>query len=151
MRMRALKWFAGLLVLGVVAVPVLAGGHGEAKAPRLLTILTSDENDTQGMALILTTHYVRGGGEARILLCDDAADLAVKGSDEGSTVLQPANASPRQMLQGLLQAGVTVEVCAIHLPNRPWSQADLVDGVGVAAPPAIAALMANPEWRLFTF
>jgi len=151
MLMRSLSRFAGLVVLGMATVSAFAGDHGQTQAPRLLTIVTSDSNDTQGMAMILTTHYVRGGGEARMLLCDDAANLAVSGSEQGSTVLQPAGASPRQMLQGLLQAGVTVEVCAIHLPNRALSQDDLVAGVGVAAPPAIAALMANPEWRLFTF
>lgn len=151
MSLRLFSRFACLIVLALAAMPLFAGEHEQGDAQKLLTIVTSDSNDTQGMAMILTTHFVRGGGEARVLLCDDAANLAVTGSDAGSTVLEPAGAAPRQMLQGLLQAGVQVEICAIHLPNRDIVEADLVDGVGVAAPPIIATLMASPEWRLFTF
>lgn len=55
------------------------------------------------------------------------------------------------MLRGILEMGVTVEVCAIFLPGRGLEASGLVDGVGVAQPPAIAALMASPDWRLFTF
>lgn len=122
-----------------------------AERPDLLTVITSDSNDTQAMALILTRASVQQGTSARILLCDDAGELAVEGSDIGSTVVQPADASPRQMLAGLVQAGVTVEVCAIFLPNREFDENDLIEGVGVARPGPIAEYMAAPNTRLFTF
>lgn len=119
--------------------------------PDLLTVITSDSNDTQAMALILTRASVEQGSNARILLCDHAGELAVEGSDMGSTVVQPADAAPRQMLAGLIEAGVTVEVCAIFLPNRDFTEDDLIDGVGMARPGPIAEHMAAPNTRLFTF
>ncbi len=136
---------AGLL-LTALSVSVSA-----AERPDLMTMITSDSNDTQAMALILTRTSVQQGSNARILLCDDAGELAIQGSDMGGTVVQPAGASPRQMLAGLVQAGVTVEVCAIFLPNRDFDQDDLIEGVGVARPGAIAEHMAAPDTRLFTF
>jgi len=42
-------------------------------------------------------------------------------------------------------------VWAIFLPNSEYSEEDLVGGVGVAQPPAIGALVADPAVRLFTF
>jgi predicted peroxiredoxin len=142
---------ASCVLLGLALSSPLAAAEQEAATPKLLTVLTSDANETQAMALILTTQYARIGGEAQVLLCDAAGELGVTDSLMGSMVVQPAGRSPRQMLQGMIEAGVKVEVCAIFLPGRGLDAADLVDGVGVAQPPAIAALMANPDWRLFTF
>ncbi len=139
------------LLAGLLASPgLLASGHEESPAG-LLAIITSESNDTQAMALILTTHYARGGRDVRVLLCDHAGGLAVSDSDMGSTVVQPADRSPRQLLQGIIEAGAVVEVCAIFLPGAGLEEADLVGGVGVARPPEIAGLMASPDWRLFTF
>ncbi|MCC5857722.1 MAG: hypothetical protein JJT90_06185 [Ectothiorhodospiraceae bacterium] len=142
------------LLTGMITALMLCGlslSVSAAERPDLLTVITSDSNDTQAMALILTRASVQQGSGARILLCDHAGELAVKGSDMGSTVVQPADASPRQMLAGLIQAGVTVEVCAIFLPNRVFDEGDLVDGVGIARPGPIAEFMAAPDTRLFTF
>ncbi len=139
------------LSLGILASSTLTAGEHGGSSPKLLTIITSDSNETQAMALILTMHYTRGGGEARILLCDAAGEMAVADSEMGGTVVQPADRSPRQMLQGMINAGVTVEVCAIFLPGQGLEQSALLDGVGVAQPPRIAELMASPDWRLFTF
>lgn len=149
--MRKTRPFAISLLLAFLLSSPLTASEEEGSAPNLLTIMTSDSNETQAMALILTMHSVRGGGESRILLCDHAGELAVTDSDAGSTVVQPADRSPRQMLRGLIDRGVTVEVCAIFLPGRDLDQSALVDGVGVAQPPAVAELMADPDWRLFTF
>lgn len=119
--------------------------------PDVLTIVTSSERDTQAMALILTRQVVAGGATARILLCDGAGDLALKGATDGAEVVQPAGASPAGMLRGLRQGGVRVDVCAIYLPNRPLSDTDLEEGIGVARPDDIGALVSDSEVRLFTF
>lgn len=118
--------------------------------PHLLSIVTSASNDSQAMALILTRHHVQAGGSAQVLLCDTAAEMALQDSDTGSTVVQPADASPRDMLGALMQAGVSVDVCAIFLPNREVTEADLREGVGVARPDTIADIMGRPDTRLFT-
>lgn len=135
----------------VAPLQAAADGHGDEERPGLMTIITSDSNETQAMALILATHYVRAGSPARILLCDAAGEMAVEGAEMGSTTVEPAGRAPREMLRGLIDAEVTVEVCAIFLPGRGLDESALVDGVGVAQPPAIAEVMGSSDWRLFTF
>jgi hypothetical protein len=44
-----------------------------------------------------------------------------------------------------------VNVCALYLPNSEYSKDDLLDGVGVATPPAMAAQMLDRKMRTFTF
>ena len=119
------------------------------EADHLISIVTSGSNETQAMAMILTTQYVREGGTAQVLLCDDAAELALQDADMGSEVVQPADASPRQMLKGLMQAGVEVQVCAIFLPDRADTEDDLREGITVARPDTIARAMARPDSKLF--
>jgi len=119
--------------------------------PDMLTILTSGDDETQAMALILTMQAMDNQVDAQILLCDEAGDLAVGELAGDSPVFEGPDASPAQMVQRLIGNGVTVEVCAIYLPNREYTDADLIDGVGIAQPPAIGALVADPDVRLFTF
>lgn len=139
-----------LVILFTVSV-LGTGSPAMAETDRhLLSVLTADSTPTQAMALILTRHYVQGGGSAELLLCDTAAELALRNADTASTVLAPANASPRQMLGALLEAGVPVQVCAIFLPNREETEADLREGVTVARPDAIAATMRQPGTVLFS-
>lgn len=141
-----MKALSTLLLLAILAVPAFA-----QNIPNMLTIITSDEDETQAMALILTMQAMQNGASPQILLCDDAGDLAVTAEVDNSEVLIGPDASPAQMIQRLVNNGVTVEVCAIFLPNNDLNQAALIDGVGVAQPPAIGALVADPAVRLFTF
>lgn len=125
-----------------------ADGHNDR---HMLTVITDAAPQTQAMALILTRQWVKDGGSAQILLCDTAGGMAVTGSDEGLETVQPPDVAPRQMLGGLVEAGVQVDVCAIYLPTGGMDRSDLRDGVGVATPPAIGEVMADPATRLFTF
>jgi len=141
-----------ITTLLMICTLLFANAHaGEHQKPgHLLTVLTAESDHTLAMGLILTRHYLAEGGTAQVLLCDAAAELALKESNTGSAVVQPAGVSARQMLGGLIEAGVKVEVCAIFLPNREETADDLRKGVGVAGPAAIAAVMAAPNTRLFT-
>jgi len=47
--------------------------------------------------------------------------------------------------------GVQVDVCGIYLPNRDYTEADLMDGIGTAAPPEVAEYMKQEGVRYFTF
>ncbi len=134
------------LAIGLFSSLVMA-----QKTPDMLTIITSDDDETQAMALILTMQAQRNGVTPQILLCDDASELAVASEMDDSDVLRGPDASAAQMIQRMVNNGVTVDVCAIFLPNSEYSEDDLVDGVGVAQPPAIGALVADPAVRLFTF
>ena len=144
-----MKTFRQLLagfVLTVFSASALA-----QSGPDMLSILTSDEDETQAMALILTMQAQKNGAVPQVLLCDDAGDLAVSSEVDESETLRGPDASPAQMIQRLVNNGVQVDVCAIYLPNREYTEADLIDGVGVAQPPAIGALVADPSVREFTF
>lgn len=136
---------AGLL-MALFTLPAMA-----QSGPDMLTLMTSDEDETQAMALILTMQAQQNGATPQVLLCDDAGDLAITGEVDSSETLRGPDASPAQMIQRLIDNGVTVDVCAIYLPNRDFTEDDLVDGVGVAEPPAIGALVADPAVRLFSF
>jgi intracellular sulfur oxidation DsrE/DsrF family protein len=59
--------------------------------------------------------------------------------------------SPHGLLSMLVADGVTTQVCAIYLPNSAHAAEDLIEGVSVATPPEIAAVMTAPQTRLFTF
>ncbi|RZU99384.1 hypothetical protein [Spiribacter vilamensis] len=144
--MKTMHQFLAALVLTLFSAVAMA-----QNGPDMLTILTSDEDETQAMALILTMQAQKNGANPQILLCDDAGDLAVTSEVGESETLRGPDASPAQMIQGLINNGVQVDVCAIYLPNREFTEADLIEGVGVAQPPAIGALVADPDVRRFTF
>ncbi len=139
MRIRAL--LTGLVLL-LIAVP--------ASADRLFTVITSESEETQMMALILTMQAIEQERSARILLCDDGGDLAIAGDDHGQ-VFEPAGMTPRQLLGGLIQRGVQVDVCAIYLPQRDADEDDLIEGVGSARAPEVGEYMADPKVRYFSF
>ena len=144
--MKSIKSLTATLLLVLFSSVAMAQSDAD-----MLTIITSDEDETQAMALILTMQAQQKGASPQVLLCDDAGDLAVSSEVADSETLRGPDASPAQMIQGLVNNGVVVDVCAIYLPNRDYTEADLIDGVGVAQPPAIGALVADPAIRLFTF
>jgi len=115
----------------------------------VLVILSSDSLQTQGMAMVLSNTMAQKGAKVNVLLCDEAGDLALKAYE--AEPLAPKNVTPGQMLRGLMKAGGTVNVCALYLPNSEYSKDDLLDGVGVATPPAMAAQMLDRKMRTFTF
>ncbi len=137
---------AGSLSLGL-AVPAMA-----ENAEQLVTVVTSENPQTRLMAMVLTTQAVEQGVEARVLLCGPGGDLALIDAPEGATAAQPPrDASPQGMLQMLIERGVTVEVCAIFLPGMGAGPEVLIDGVGVAQPPAMAGAMLEEGTRVWSF
>jgi predicted peroxiredoxin len=114
-----------------------------------LVILSSDSLQTQGMAMVLGNTLAQSGVKVSVLLCDHAGDLALSQSE--SAMMKPKNVSPKMLLGRLKAQGAKVDVCALYLPNSEHSKADLSEGVGVAKPPEIAALMRNQHVRVFTF
>ena len=111
--------------------------------------VTSADNQSQGMAMVLATQMVEQKAAVRILLCGPAGQLALKTYEPAA--LKPRNVTPKQMLAGLMKAGATVEVCALYLPNAERTPADLTEGVTVAKPPEVAAYMLQPGVKAFGF
>lgn len=119
---------------------------------KLVTVVTSENPQTQLMAMVLTAQAVEQGAETRILLCGPGGDLALIEAPDSATAGQPPRgASPQGMLQMLMGNGVTVEVCAIYLPGLGATPDVLIDGVTVAQPPAMAGSMMEANTRVWSF
>jgi len=133
----------------VFAASIGAHAADSQKVDEVLVIVTSESLQTQGMAMVLSSTMAQQGAKVNILLCDTAGDLALQQYD--APALRPNNVTPGQMMRGLLQQGATANVCALYLPNSDYSKEDLIDGVGVATPPDMAAQMLDPGIRVFSF
>jgi hypothetical protein len=138
------------VALATAAAPL--GAAAQSAMPNLLTIITSDDPQTQLMALVLTNASMQKGSDVRILLCGPAGDIALREPPKPAMEpLKPRGMSPQGLMVRLMESGVTVEVCAIYLPNLGAGPEVLLEGVGTAMPPAIADAMLDPETRIFSF
>lgn len=138
-----------LLALLLALTLLFFTGGALAKDDGWLVILTSGNVQTQGMALVLATEAQRQGTKVRVLLCDEAGKLAL--NDFTPSTLKPREVTPKQMLQGLMQNGAQVQVCALFLPNSDKTAADLIDGITAATPPEIVKLLNDDDTRLLSF
>ncbi|KPP88435.1 MAG: DsrE/DsrF-like family [Rhodobacteraceae bacterium HLUCCO07] len=137
---------AAFLALGL-AGPALADGHD-----KLVTVVTADEPQVQLMSMVLTHQAIDKGHASHILLCGPGGDIALKDAPESATAPQPPrDASPQGLLQAAIKKGATVEVCAIYLPGKGADESVLIDGVGVAQPPAMADAMVDDDSVVWSF
>lgn len=141
-------------ILAACAALGLTGTALAQETPEtLVTIVTSAEPQTQLMAMVLAMQTAQQGVAPHIVLCGPAGDIALKDAPESATAPQP----PRDMSpKGLLTAitalpGAKVEVCAIYLPGKGAQPDVLMDGVTVAQPPALAAVMIAPNARIASY
>lgn len=138
-----------LAALAFFPLSVMAADH-EPAVEKALFILSSESPQTQGMAMVLANTMVDEGVTVEVLLCDAAGDIALSQGD-GGPKLDPRGVTPGQLLGALMDKGGAVSVCALYLPNSDYREADLAEGVSVAKPPEMTALMRNPEVRVFIF
>ena len=66
------------IALAALAVVGLAGGAQAQDTPELVTVLASEDAQTQLMGMVLTMQAVQQGADAHILLCGPAGDLALR-------------------------------------------------------------------------
>ncbi len=139
------------LALAFAAALGIAAPAQAQDVPQLVTILNSDNPQTQLMSMVLTMQSMKQGSDAHVLLCGPAGDLALKDAPAAATAPQePRGMSPQGLMQSVMTNGATVEVCAIYLPNKGASDAVLMDGVTVAKPPEMAARMLAPNTRIMS-
>ena len=139
-------------VVAMALTLALTGAASADSSTRLFTILVSGDAETQAMALVLSNQAAKGGTPVHLMLCGPAGDIALDTPPEAATkVITPKGMTVRSLLEALMNKGGTVDVCAIYLPNRKLSLDALIDGVGAAKPPAIAAEMLAADTRLATF
>lgn len=157
--MRVFKSVIGVMTVGVLLTACAQGSNsspinseGANMTSPVLTVITRQDPETQLMALILTKAAVDQGNPARILLCDKGADLALKVPPALlQKPLAPKNMSPVGLLSKLIDDGVKVDVCAIYLPNREFGEEALIENVGVATPPDIAAYYTQDGAKVLSF
>lgn len=141
------RTLTGLALALGCALPVAADGPD-----RLVTVVTSDQPQVQLMSMVLTNQALAQGHTARILLCGAAGDIALRDAPESAIAPQPPKgASPQALLQAAMAKGATVEVCAIYLPGKRTDASALIDGVGVAKPPAMAAALTADDTIVWSF
>ncbi|MGM0704187.1 MAG: hypothetical protein ACQEUG_17540 [Pseudomonadota bacterium] len=148
--------FKKSLIVAATGAMLTAAGLAQADDDRALVILTSDSLQTQGMAMILSNAMQQQGTDLSVLLCDAAGDLAVEGYASAEAIATPPSnpagqVKPEGILQMLMDNGAQVDVCAIYLPNSEYDEADLRDGVGVAAPGPMAEMMRDPSIPTYSF
>lgn len=136
------------LLAACTSLSLTANAFASESGNEVLVYLTSQQVQTQGMAMVLSTQMIRQNANLQLLLCDAAGDLAL--AETSSPTLQPLGKSPAELLDGLLQQGVKVEVCALYLPNKS-GEVTLKPGITVAKPPQIAEKMLQPGVKVFSF
>lgn len=152
-RQTALTALAAAVGLASAGTLPAAAETAATQAPAsLVTVLTAADAQTQLMAMVLTTQAVEQGESVHMLLCGPGGDIALTDAPESATAPQPPrDMSPQGMLQMLIGRGVTVEVCAIYLPGLGADAEVLIDGVGVAQPPAMTATMLDEGTSVWSF
>jgi len=140
------------LKTAIIAGALALAGAAQASGEKLVTVVTSAEPQTQLMAMVLTMQAVQKGAATRILLCGPAGDLGLADAPAAATAPQPPRGmSPQGLMQAIMKAGATVEVCAIYLPGKGAGPEALLEGVGVAQPPEMAAAMLDDDARVWSF
>lgn len=141
------KILATALLSASLAMPAMA-----ESPDNLVTIVTSAEPQVQLMSMVLTHQAMGKGHPTRILLCGPAGNMALAEAPDSVKAPQPPKgASPQGLLQAAIKKGATVEVCAIYLPGKAADASVLMEGVGVAQPPAMAAAMAADDTIVWPF
>jgi len=139
-------------LIGLCAALSLGTAAAAEDAPALVTVLTSDEPQTQLMSMVLTMQALQQGAKAHILLCGPAGDLALKDAPASATAPQkPKGMSPQGLMQKIIGAGAAVEVCAIYLPNKGVGSEALLDGITPAQPPEMAARLMASNTKVLSF
>ena len=140
------------LKTAIIAAALALAGAAQASEDKLVTVVTSAEPQTQLMAMVLTMQAVQKGAATRILLCGPAGDLGLADAPAAATAPQPPRGmSPQGLMQAIMKAGATVEVCAIYLPGKGAGPEALLEGVGVAQPPEMAGAMLDDDARVWAF
>lgn len=134
------------VILGLLALSISCSAQAQSEA---FFSLVSSDHQTQGMAMVLATQMMEQKTTVRVLLCGPAGQLALRTYEP--PVLKPRQVSPKQMMQSLMKAGASVEVCALFLPNADRTASDLLEGISVAKPPEVAAHMLKPSVRVFGY
>ena len=115
----------------------------------LNVILTSADQQTQMMAMVLSMMTVKAKKEVHITMCAAAGELALK--DTKTKVFEPAKKSPTMLLNALIKKGAVVRVCPLYLPSIGKDKTALIDGIVIAKPPKMAAQLLDDSYTVLSY
>lgn len=134
----------------LMAMVMAVSGLAQAEpVDKVLITLTSAEQQTRGMAMVLGNTMQAQGAKVSVLLCDSAGDMALKAQQ--SAPLKPKNVTPEQLMKKLMAGGAEVQVCALYLPNKGVQANALLEGITPAKPPVMAKALTDSTTRVFSF
>ena len=116
----------------------------------LNVLVTAPERQSQMMALVLSIQTIKKHGkEVNMVLCSSAGDLAL--STTKTEVFKGPDKSPTQILKALIKMGGSVKVCPLYLPSIGKTKADLIEGISIAKPPAVAGLLLDTDYTNLSY
>jgi predicted peroxiredoxin len=148
LRRFAMKTLCSTLIL--TALFIWADNALAEQGKGLNVIVTSADRQAQMMAMVLSVQTIKEHGkEVHMVLCGAAGDLALQ-STTTKTFLPPQK-SPTMLLNALLKMGASVQICPLYLPNAGKTTNDLLEGITVAQPPAVAGRLLDKDYQNLTF
>ncbi len=143
-----MKKLCAALVLAVLLIWAENALAEQAKG--LNVLVTSADRQTQMMAMVLSVQTMKEHDkEINMVLCGAAGDLALQSTTTESFL--PPKKSPTMLLNALLQMGASIQICPLYLPNTGKTTNDLIEGITVAKPPAVAGKLLDKEYQNLTF
>ena len=133
------------LVKTLVIVGLLAPVASFADNKKLMVIVTTDDNVTQGMAITLSVLTKKQGADVDVLFCGQAADLLMKSAKETTPPLQ------KWVISELIKKGTPVEVCPPYLRSSGKTKEDLISGVNVANPEMVAKKLLDDNTKILSY
>lgn len=140
-----------LISSALLATSLFISSTGFADMGKGLNVLvTAPERQSQMMALVLSIQTIKKHSkEVNMVLCSSADDLAL--SETKTEALKGPNKSPTQMLKALIKMGGSVKVCPLYLPSIGKTKADLIEGITIAKPPAVAARILDTDYTNLSY
>jgi predicted peroxiredoxin len=129
---------------------IWAGNALAEQGKGLNVIVTSADRQVQMMAMVLSVQTIKEHGkEINMVLCGAAGDLALQ-STNTETFLPPKK-SPTMLINALLKMGASIQVCPLYLPSVEKTTDELIEGITVAKPPAVADRLLDKDYQNLSF
>ncbi len=141
-----MKRFLFVVALGVF---LFASNVQADQKKGLNVVLTSGDEQTQMMAMVLSMTSIKAKKKVNITMCAAGGKLALK--DTKTQVFEPAKKSPTMLLNALIKNGANVSVCPLYLPSVGKDKSALIDGISVAKPPKIAAQILDEDYATLSY
>lgn len=141
-----MKRFFSVLVLGSFLFTLSAFA---SQKEGLNVVLTSGDEQTQMMAMVLSMMTMKAKKKVNITMCAAGGKLALK--DTKTKVFEPAKKSPTMILKALIKKGANVSVCPLYLPSVGKDKTALLEGINVAKPPKIAAQLLDESFTTLSY